>query len=114
MSQTIRAVAACILLAAPAAASPSLTVHAQREPLSSFVQDVSRQAKVKLVLAKDLAGERISAYMNQVTVGDVLDVLKNFKGVEAHRTPEGYFLQKRGSRSSPVRITAAESPARSS
>jgi len=91
-----------------------LTVHAQREPLSSFVQDVSRQAKVKLVLAKDLAGERISAYMNQVTVGDVLDVLKNFKGVEAHRTPEGYFLQKRGSRSSPVRITAAESPARSS
>lgn len=113
--KSIVRVVACAFLAAPAAAAtPRLTVHAQREPLPDFVKDVSRQAKVKLTVAKDLAGERITAYMNEVTVGDVLDVLKNFKGVEAHRTPDGYFLQRRGGRVSPVRVTQAGNPARSS
>ncbi len=101
-----------LLAAVPARAGGRITVHADRETVSALMADVARQAHVRFMIAKDVASERITAYFNGVTVGDVLDVLKTYKGIEAHRLAGGSFSLARALAGTPAERWTAALPAR--
>jgi hypothetical protein len=79
---------AVLLLASLAGASgleTKVTVKVRHAALTSFLDKLSRQAKINFVLAEGLEKEKVTAFLNDVTVEEALEVIKQIKGLDYKR-----------------------------
>jgi type II secretory pathway component GspD/PulD (secretin) len=58
-----------------------VTVDVRQAPLSTFLDTLSAQAKVNFILAGGVEEKKVTAFLHDVTVRDVLDDLKEARGV---------------------------------
>ncbi|MBI4676676.1 MAG: hypothetical protein HY748_03760 [Elusimicrobia bacterium] len=66
-----------------------VTIKVKNAPLASYLETISAQAKINFVLADGLDGVRVTAFLNDVTVRDALELLRVTKGLTYRRTGSG-------------------------
>ena len=75
-------------LAAAAAVSlmeTRVTVRVKGAPLATFLETISAQSKINFILAEGLDQKRITAYLQNVTVREALQVLLEIRGLSYQR-----------------------------
>ena len=67
--------------AAPILLDTRVTVRVKGVPLSTFLDTISAQAKVNFIITEGLEQKRVTAFLQNVTVRDALQVLLEIKGL---------------------------------
>ncbi|MBI4060086.1 MAG: hypothetical protein HY403_01515 [Elusimicrobia bacterium] len=67
--------------AAPAPLDTRVTVRVKGAPLATFLDTISAQAKVNFIITEGLESKRVTAFLQNVTVREALQVLLEIKGL---------------------------------
>jgi type II secretory pathway component GspD/PulD (secretin) len=67
--------------AAPAPLDMRVTVRVKGAPLATFLDTISAQAKVNFIITEGLESKRVTAFLQNVTVREALQVLLEIKGL---------------------------------
>ena len=58
-----------------------MSVRVKGAPLATFLDTISAQAKVNFIITEGLEAERVTAFLQNVTVREALQVLLEIKGL---------------------------------
>ena len=74
-----------------------VTVRVKGAPLATFLDTISAQAKVNFIITEGLEDKRITAFLQNVTVREALQILLEIKGLTYQRIGKSntYVVQKR-------------------
>lgn len=83
-----------------------VTVRVKEAPLATFLDTISAQAKVNFIITEGLESKRITAFLQNVTVREALQILLEIKGLTYQQIGKSntYIVSPR-SRAAPNRIT---------
>lgn len=83
------AAAAAVAASVAAGLDARVKVKVQHAPLHRFLEALSSRAKLNFILAEGLEDRKVTAFLNDVTVGEALDALKELAGIGYRRLARG-------------------------